>query len=499
MVRLGRTLTIEDVVRVARGEAVSFGRGTLERLDQIYQEVTRLASGPDPIYGVNTGFGSLARIRIPEKKIATLQQNLIESHCAGVGRPLSTEIVRAAMVIRINTLLRGYSGVRSVVVKLLAGMLNRKIHPIVPAQGSVGASGDLAPTAAIGAVMIGKGKAEYQGRIYPGRIALKKAGLRPIRLGPKEGLALLNGTQFMAALGTIGLARLENLLRHSDLAGAISIDGLRGTDRCFDPKLTGLRPYPGMIQVARNLRQILKGSQILRSHRRCGKVQDPYSLRCIPQVHGSVREAYRFAKGIFEREINSVTDNPVLIPEKGFLSGGHFHGQPLAYTLDFLTIGVSHLASISERRIARLLDHNLSGLPPNLTENPGLNSGLMILQLTAAALTAENRTLSHPASVESIPTSANQEDFVSMGMNSGLKFLDALINLRRILAIEIICGLQAIEFLRPLTSSPVIERVRRRVRRKVPFIRKDRELTSYVESLATVIESGQLLKGLPIK
>ena len=491
----GTSLTPADVVQVALGgAAVRLHPRARRRMARARKLIDRLAAGRDRIYGVNTGFGRLMDVKISRGSLADLQVNLIRSHCAGVGDPLSDEQTRALMLLRANVLARGHSGVRPKVVDLILALLNRDILPRIPCQGSVGASGDLAPLAHLALPMLGEGELTIRGRVVPASRALKSAGLVPLKLQAKEGLALINGTQMMTALGTLALVGAENLARHADLAGALSLEALKGSRRAFDPRIERLRPHPGQAVSAGNLRRLLGRSEVERSHTGCGRVQDSYALRCMPQVHGASRDALAHVRAVLEREINAVTDNPLLFPgERELLSGGNFHGQPVAMALDYLGIAVAELASISERRVERLTNPDLSGLPAFLTPEPGLHSGFMMAQVTAAALVSENKGLAHPASVDSIPTSASQEDHVSMGAWAARKAVRILENAERVVAIEIMAACQGLDFLAPLKSSPPLEAARRAVRRVVPRLVSDRVLSADIARMADLLKSKRIL------
>lgn len=492
----GRSLSIEAVLAVARGRArVSLSPEALERVERARALVDRHAGGSEPIYGINTGFGFLKQVRIPAADLSQLQVNLIRSHAVGVGPLLGTAETRAIMVLRANAMATGRSGVRAQTLQLLLSMLNAGIHPSIPSKGSVGASGDLAPLAHLALAMIGEGEAEAGGMRLPSITALANAGLEPARLGPKEGLCLVNGTQAMCALGCLALAEAESLAIHADIAGALSLEGRRGTVVAFDPRIHAVRPYAGQRDSAENLRRMLSESEIALSHAGCGQVQDPYSFRCMPQVHGATRDVLSFVRQTLAIEINAGTDNPLVFAEDGegeaMLSGGNFHGQPLAFALDFLAIATSELANISDRRVEQLIDPALSGLPAFLIENSGLNSGFMMAQVTAASLVNENRILCTPASVDSIPTSANQEDHVSMGMTSARKAAEVVKNTRWCLAIEILCGCQAIDLvgLRPGKGALAAFS---RIRQAVPKLVEDRVLHRDVDTVSTLIESGAI-------
>lgn len=494
----GRSLTIDALDRIARDKtAIRISPRVWPGVRRAAQFVRQRAHAREAIYGLNTGFGALAQLRIGDKDLLRLQENILLSHNAGVAKPFPAGLVRAAMVLRINTLIRGNSGVSAGLIRLLTAMVNRNVIPVVPTKGSVGASGDLAPMAAIGSAVIGKGEVLYRNRRMPTRVAFKIAGLKPCTLGPKEGLSLLNGTQFSAAIAALVSEEGAEILDLCDISGALSVEGLKGTARQFNANIFKVRPYPGARISARNIRELLRGSKILKEHRDCKKVQDPYSLRCMAQVHGAVRDLFAFGRKTVEIEINSVTDNPLIFPAQNLvLSGGNFHAEPIAFCLDIMAIGLAEIAAIAERRVFRLLDHELSGLPPFLAKKPGLNSGLMMAQTTAAALVGQNKILCHPASVDSIPTSADQEDHVSMSMNAGLKAMEVLENTKYVLAIELLCACQAIDLLRPLRTSPRLEGIKNRIRRAVPFLDADRELSPLIEKIKELIDQGKIVSAV---
>jgi histidine ammonia-lyase len=489
----GERLTIEDVCALASGAVeVTVAASAVEKMQRSRAVVERLAAGDTPVYGVNTGVGLLADVRIAAADLDRLQRNVVRSHCAGVGDPLARAEVRAMMLIRANVLAKGYSGIRPVVAQRLCDLLNRGVTPVVPSQGSVGASGDLAPLAHIAVVLIGEGEAEFEGTIYAGGDALQRAGLEPLILRAKEGISLINGTQAMLAIGCLELAAAEILADSADVICAMTLDALRGTPRAFDARLHAARPHPGQIRSAERLRQLLEGSQIRQSHIGCRRVQDAYSLRCAPQVHGAVRDALTEARRTFAIELNAATDNPLVLDDE-IVSGGNFHGEPLAFQLDYLAVALTALAGISERRIDRLVNPALNEeLPPFLASQPGLESGLMMAQVTAAALVAENRVLSHPASSGSITTSGNKEDFVSMGMTSALKYKTVVRNTRAVLAIEALSASRALDLLKPLRSSLPIERVRERIREVSPPFDGDRVLHRDISALENLLADGAL-------
>jgi histidine ammonia-lyase len=446
-------------------------------------------------YGVNTGFGRFVSESIPDDQVEELQLRLLRSHACGVGEPYPDEVVRAAMVLRANAIAKGFSGARVETVELLLAVLNAGIVPFVPARGSVGASGDLAPLAHLALPLVGEGEALLEGVRMPGADALAAASLAPVRLQAKEGLSLINGTQFMSAMASLGLTRALRLTRTSDLACAMSLEALQGSLTSFHPAIHAARPHAGQIAAAANVRQLLEGSAILESHRWCDKVQDAYSLRCAAQVHGASRDLLDYVDRTVVIEINAATDNPlVLLEEREIVSNGNFHGQPVAFALDCLAIAVAELASISERRVERMVNPSLSdGLPAFLTREGGINSGMMILQYVSAALVSENKVLAHPASVDSIPTSAGQEDHVSMGNAAGLKSLQVLANAERCLAIELLAGAQAVEFLAPLEPGRGVAATRAIVRTLSERLREDRSLSADIERVAASIRDGSLL------
>jgi histidine ammonia-lyase len=494
----GHSLTIDEFYDAVLGwRLVRLAPTAKVRMARAHGVIRRAAAGTKPVYGVTTGFGKLADQRIPQSDIERLQLNLVRSHAAGVGDPLTAEETRGLMLLRANVLARGHSGVRPQLVEDLLRLLNRQVHPVIPSRGSVGACGDLAPLAHLALVLIGEGEAMLGGRRVSGRAALAHAGLKPTRLDAKEGLSLVNGTQAMLALGLLALRRATILVDTVDVAGALSLEALKGTPVAFDPRIHRLRPYPGQVTVAANLRALLAKSEIRVSHLECPRVQDAYSLRCMPQVHGAVRDALDHVRRTLLTELNSVTDNPLVFPEGDeVLSGGNFHGQPLGLVLDYLAIAITELASIAERRIERLTNPEYGDLPPFLSPDPGLNSGFMLAQVTAAALTSENKVLSHPASVDSIPTSGNREDHVSMGMGSALKLKQVLTNAEHIVAIELLCAAQGVEFHRPLKPGLGSRLACQALRRVAPRLEQDRMMGPDIERVRTVLADGQFAKIL---
>ena len=493
---VGDELTIDAVHQVTdHRQTVAIPREAAERLAASRVMVTRYFDEARPIYGVTTGFGRFSDVVIPESDRKRLQLNLIRSHAAGVGEPFSPRVARAMLLLRANALAKGYSAVRPVVVERLVDFLNRGITPVIPSQGSVGASGDLAPLAHLALVLVGEGEAWYQGDRLSGREALSRAGLTPLVLAAKEGLALINGTQAMGALGCLGAYEARLLADWADIAGSLSFQVLRGIPVAFAPAVAMVRPHPGFMHSAQNLRHLLKGSR-LTTEPGALRIQDAYSLRCMPQVHGASRDGLAHIQEVVNREINSATDNPLFFPRADqVISAGNFHGQPLALVLDYLGILAAEWANISERRIERMVNPALSGLPPFLVSQGGLNSGLMLAQYTAASLVSENKVWAHPSSVDSIPTSANQEDHVSMGTTAGRKALSILANVRRVLAIELICGAQAADLIGPERLSPLGQHVFNFVRDRVPMWDADRVLSADIETLAAALihEEGQQL------
>jgi len=492
----GFHLTPEAVGRVAlnNGKAV-LDDAAKQRILASRQCVENAVSDGKRIYGINTGFGALSNVLIDAGQIEQLQENLIRSHCTGVGAPFSEEEVRAMMVLRANFFARGNSGVRLELVQKLIDLLNHQVHPVVPRKGSVGASGDLAPLAHLTSVLIGEGEAFYEGQRMPGNEALKRAGLIPVRLKAKEGLAMINGTQTMTAVGVLGLLKAEQLTKIADIVGAATLDALRGTLTAFDPDIQAVRPHPGQMEVAKNFHRLVAGSEITISHKGCPRVQDAYSLRCIPQVHGAVRDVLGYARNVLTIEINAATDNPLVFPEKDKIeSGGNFHGEPVAFALDFMGIAMSELGGISERRIEKLLNPVFSDLPPFLTDKGGLHSGLMMIQVSAASLASENKILASPASVDSIPTSSDKEDHVSMGTTAARKLHEIIENVEHILAMEILASTQGLYFLEPMKPGPGIQAAYQLIREAVPPITEDRRYHEDIRAIRGLIESGRLLE-----
>jgi histidine ammonia-lyase len=496
VVLTGDDLSIEDVERVAMaGAGVGLGTVALAKIDAARALIERAVASGTPTYGVNTGFGRFVDVAISREDVGRLQLNLLRSHACGVGEPFPVEVVRGAMLLRANALATGASGVRRETVELLLAMLNAGVHPVVPSRGSLGASGDLAPLAHLALPLVGEGVAEFGGERMDGGEALRRAGLVPVALEAKEGLALINGTQFMAAIGALVLARADRLVRIADLAAALSVEAVRASRTPFSPEIQALRPHPGQVASAANLYALLDGSEINESHRWCGRVQDAYSLRCSPQVHGACRDVIGYARGVVAIELNAATDNPLVFAEQDeVLSNGNFHGEPVAIALDALKIGLAELAGISERRIERMVNPTMSeGLPPFLTEQGGVNSGFMIPHYVAASLVAENKVLCHPASVDSIPTSAGQEDHVSMGATAAVHAWQVCHNVERVLAVELLCGAQGVDFLAPLRPGPAIAALHAALREISPHLADDRSLSADIEQVALHIRDGSLL------
>lgn len=500
----GNSLTVEQVMQVACERIpTDLTPASVKKVERAAQAVQTLLARGEIAYGVTTGFGAFKDRIISPDQVETLQRNIIVSHAVGAGDWFDIPTTRAIMLIRANTLARGHSGIRLATLRLLLDMLNRGVHPCIPEKGSLGASGDLAPLAHMALVMIGEGEAEYQGEVLPGREALRRAGLQPVTLAAKEGLALTNGTSVMCALGTLAVVRAERLSRAADAAGCLSLEALHGTTLAFDERIHALRPHPRQVECAAYLRRLLAGSEFTRPHDPTN-VQDAYTLRCIPQVHGAVRDAIAYARWVMEIELNAVTDNPLIFidddsGEISILSGGNFHGEPIAISLDYLAIAIAELGNISERRIMRLTDEasNANTLPAFLTQNGGLNSGFMLTQYTAAALAAENKVLAHPASVDTIPTSANVEDHVSMGVTAALKVRQMLGNVEHILAIELLAAAQGVDFRRQTHgaqarlgagTAPVYDLVRT----QAPFIEVDTVMYPYINAVKALIVSGQV-------
>jgi histidine ammonia-lyase len=470
---------------------VSLGDDARRRIAESRELIEDVVAHGDQVYGVNTGFGQLASVRVGDSELAHLQENLVRSHAVGVGEDLDDNIVRLVMLMKVIALAEGFSGVRLELVEKLCDLINNNIYPRIPSRGSVGASGDLAPLAHMAGALIGIGEVRIDGTPVPAQVALQEAGIEPIRLGPKEGLALLNGTQVSTALALSAVFRTENVLSAALMAGAMSSDAIKGSDTPFDRRIQNVRGHGGQIAVAGVLREIIQGSDIRASHIGCDRVQDPYSIRCQPQVTGACLDVLRHVCGVLETEANAVTDNPLVFTDSGVvLSGGNFHAEPVALAADYLALAIAEIGALSERRIAVLIDSHLSGLPAFLVEESGLNSGFMMAQVTAAALASENKSHAHPASVDSIPTSANQEDHVSMATFAARRLHSMLDNVANIVAIELLAAAQGIDFHRPQKSSPAIEEVIAVLREQSPSYAEDRSLSADIERVAAKIDGG---------
>ncbi len=493
----GRRLTLDALERVADGTPCLLAPAARRAIGAARRVVDRALDSGAAVYGVNTGFGLLAHVRIPADRLAELQLNLVRSHAAGTGAPLEPRVVRAVLALRANCLARGHSGVRLETVQRLLDLLRLDVLPIVPEHGSVGASGDLAPLAHLALVLVGEGEAYWRGRRVPGGRALAAAGLAPLELQPKEGIALINGTQVMTAIGALAHREAERLAVVADVVGAMTVEALRGSHRPFDARVHDARPQVGQRASARAARRVLRSSEIEVSHRDCGRIQDAYSLRCMPQVHGAVRDALDYVRGVLAIEINATTDNPIVFADTDDLvSQGNFHGHPVAVALDHLATATCSLATIAERRIERLLNPELSGLPAFLAPDPGLHSGFMMAHVTAAALVSENKILAHPASVDTIPTSAAKEDHVSMGVHAARKAARIVDHVTTVLAIELLCATQALDLLRPLVGGIGVEAARRSVRRVIPRLDRDRVLATDIERARQLVRDGTLRRDV---
>ncbi len=494
-------LQIDEVVAVARERiAVDVSAQAVDRIERSRALVERWVAEERVIYGITTGFGALSHTRISGDQTRELQRNILLSHAAGVGDPLPEEVVRAVMAVRLHDISMGHAGVRLETFQQLLAMLNAGILPVVPEKGSVGASGDLAPTSHLCLVLIGEGEAFYKGRRMPGALALEKAGLRPIILEAGEGLALVNGTQVMAALQTLAVHDAQRLAKMADIACAMSLEVLMGSDAEFDPKIHLVRPHPGQMDAADNMRRLTRNSPIIQSHEGCSRVQDAYTLRCSPQIHGATRDAIRHVKQVVEIEINSTTTNPLIFADiEDFKLGGNFHGQPLALTADYLSIGIAELANVSERRVERLVNPQLSELPAFLVVEEGLNSGFMIAQYTAAALVSENKVLAHPASVDSIPTSANKEDHVSMGTIAARQCREIMRNTEHVIAVELLCAAQAVDFVmrqKGLSPGEGTKAAWQTIREKIGYLDSDRQLSGDMAAMAAMVRSGEIVAAV---
>lgn len=497
----GHDLTRRDFYQVVlENRRVRISPRARRAMTQSRQLVEKIMREREVVYGVTTGVGSLSTERIEPAQARELQLNVVRSHACGVGEPLDAHETRGLLLLRANTLAIGLSGVRPRVAELLCGFLNQGVHPVVPARGSVGASGDLAPLAHVALALVGEGEVTYQGRRRAAQAALRATGLQPLALEAKEGLSLVNGTQAMLSVGMLALRSAEILVDTADVAGALSLDALRGSRRAFDERLHQARPHPGQAVTAKNIWRLTERSEINKSHQGCSRVQDAYSLRCMPQVHGAVRDALDYARQTFEREMNSATDNPLVFADEGdVISGGNFHGQPLATALDLMALVLTQLGGISERRIDRMVNPLTSDLPPFLTKSAGLESGFMLAQVTAAALASENKVLAHPASADSIPTSGNKEDYVSMGMAAALKLRPLLSNLKAILALELLAACQAIDLLAPLRTGRLAENAKAVLRAVSRPLTKDRPLHKDIARVAQLVSQGAFAAVLTAK
>jgi histidine ammonia-lyase len=486
-------LTLFIIDKIINGDVIlEISEEVKEKIEKSYRATKTAAARENPVYGVNTGFGPLCSTKISSSETVKLQYNILKSHSAGVGDNLPDDIVKIMLILKAHSLSFGYSGVNIDTIKRMLWFVENDVFPVVPCQGSVGASGDLAPLAHLFLPLIGQGQVKYNGKVCDTFEVYSKFGLNPVELGPKEGLALINGTQFMAAFGVKSLLRMNNLLDNADIIGAMSLEALMGSVKPFEERLHKLRAYVGCLYVAHRFRKLLEGSEILKAHEYCDRVQDPYSLRCIPQVHGASRNAYLHMKDIVLTEINSVTDNPIIFGDDDIISGGNFHGQPIALPMDYACFAMSEIGNISDRRIYLLLEGKV-GLPKLLMKDTGINSGFMIPQYTSAALVTENKTLCFPASADSVPTSLGQEDHVSMGSISGRKLDKVLDNLENILAVELLCAAQAFDFRRPLKSSIFLEECHEVVRKIIDHADEDRIFAEDLKKAADIIRQGLMV------
>ena len=493
----GESLTLETLAAVLDpATKIRVASACRKDVQKSRKVIEKAVNGKKQIYGITTGFGALSDVFISREKGRQLQKNILMSHAAGVGTPFPDEIVRLILALMINSKAKGYSGLRWTTLQTLVELFNRGVIPEVPEKGSVGASGDLAPLAHLSLVLIGRGKARFQGRLMSGAQALRRANITPVVLAEGEGLALVNGTQVMTAVGAWTLHNAVKVAKLADVSASMSLEVLLGTNTQFHKKIHRVRPHKGQIQSASNMRLITDDSEIITSHKDCKRIQDAYSLRCSPQVHGASRDTIRFACQAIETEMNSATENPLVFPDGQILSGGNFHGQPIALALDHLAVALAELANISERRIERMVNPNLSGLPSFLIREGGLNSGFMIAQYTAAALVSENKVLAHPASVDSIPTSANKEDHVSMGTISARKAREILGNLKHVIAIELLCGAQGLDLLTNLKPGKGTLTAYTVLRRHVSHIKKDRELSPDIETVVGIIDNEEILSAV---
>ncbi|MCL2757589.1 MAG: histidine ammonia-lyase [Coriobacteriia bacterium] len=490
-------LTIDEVIRVARKhERVALTQDGIERMTASRAWVDKIVESETPVYGISTGFGEFTKINIPPDERERLQRNLVLSHCTGVGERLPEDVVRAIMLLRVKSLSLGYSGIRPQTVQALITLLNRDIYPVIPCKGSVGASGDLAPLAHMTAVLLGEGFVVHKGQEVPCAPVLNALHINPISLASKEGLALINGTQAMTAIAALACYDAQRIFKIADIAAALSLEALRGTRTAFDPRIAEIRPHKGQMDTCENVLRLTENSEIISSHIDCDKVQDAYSIRCVSQVHGASKDALRRTLEAVNVEMNAVTDNPIVLPDTGeIISGGNFHGQPIALVMDYLKVAISELGNISERRINRLLDRHLSDLPAFLTTYPGVNSGLMILQYTAASLVSENKVLCHPASCDSIPTSAEQEDHVSMGTIAARQVREILDNVTFVLSTELLAAAQGIDYLAPMAAGVGTAAVHKFIRSVVPHLEEDRILSPDILTIYENIVNGSILSA----
>ncbi len=501
----GTNLTIEMIYEIANGKPgeikVEISEESRKKILRSRKFVDDIVERGEPVYGINTGFGALSNKFIEKEDLSQLQYNLIRSHCTGVGQPFPALTTRAIMLLRANCLASGFSGVSIECINLLLDFINYNICPVVPEKGSVGASGDLAPLSHIALALIGEGDVIYDGKQVKSSFAIDQINKEPVKLQAKDGLALINGTAVMAALGSLALYEAKRVVKMADIAAAMTLEAVRGTQKAFDLDISSLKPQPGQLKVSQNITKLLEGdSEIASSHLDCGKVQDPYSLRCVPQVHGAIRQTLLHAEDVLSVEINSVTDNPLIFVDKNkVVSGGNFHGEAVAMCMDYLSIGLAEVASISERRVEKMMNPTFSELPAFLVKESGLNSGLMIAHVTMAALASENKYLAHPASVDSIPTSTDKEDHVSMGVTSGRKLHEIMRNVKTCLAIEFLCNTQGFDLLRPLKSNAVLEEVYNLIRKHVKPIEVDRVFSKDIQNITHLISNFEILNIVETK
>lgn len=491
MISVGKNLSIDDVIAVSNGHKISLSKSSIEKIKKSRKEVDIIVKSGKTKYGINTGIGALLDKSLEPDQIEDFQKNLVRSHAAGTGKPFSIEIVRGAMFIQLSQLSKGHSGIRPEVAQIITKMLNSHVTPYVPSKGSLGASGDLAPLAHVALSIIGEGKAYYKGKLMDSSTAFKKAKIKPLKLGAKEGLSLINGTQFMSSIGCHLIDKAQKLLKISDIATSLTLEALQSKTNFLDERIHKLKPYKGQMDCASNIRKLIRSGSISSPEAKT-KIQDAYSIRCTPQIHGGCREALDFCKTIIETEINSITDNPLIVGGD-VVSGGNFHGQHIAIALDLFAISMTKISSVSERRINRLMDPSLSGLPAFLAKEGGLNSGYMIAQYTAAHLVSENRIFSTPASIDSIPVSANQEDVVSMGMTSASKATDILENTKVILGTELLCASQAIDKNVYHSLGSGTKAAFKSIRKKVPELKKDRKVYIDVKKVCSMIDDNSIL------